>query len=452
MTAIPAPTVLPRGTRAGYALGSVVTGAFGTVPGLLLLPYLTDTLGVAAGVAGLLVLLPKAWDVVVNPVAGRVSDRTRGRLGARRPYLLGAGAATAVTFAALFAGPATGTAGAVYVTAAFLATATAYAFFQVPYVAMPAEMTERLADPYTERTRLMSWRIAVLACAILLSGAVAPAVRDAVGGGLAGYRAAGAVVAAVMLAGAVGAFVGTRRAPAGVVTAPEPTLAGQLRVAARNRPFRVLLGCFVVQAVGIGALLAGVDYVASDVLDAPGATSVLFVCFVGPALLVTPLWSRVGDRVGKRTGFVAASLLFAAAAFALLAAPVVPSAAVYAVTALAGAGFAGQQVFGLAMLPDTIAADEAATGRRQGGVFTGVWTAGETLGLALGPGLFGLVLQLGGYRSGEDAVQPDSATTAILLGFTVLPGVLILAGLPLLARYDLTPDRLAAAHRTTEAP
>ena len=80
---------LPRSVHAGYALGSLATGAFGTVPGLLLLPYLTDTLGVAAGLAALLVLLPKAWDVLVNPVAGRISDRTRSRWGARRPYLLG---------------------------------------------------------------------------------------------------------------------------------------------------------------------------------------------------------------------------------------------------------------------------------------------------------------------------------------------------------------------------
>ena len=53
---------LPRGVRAGYGLGSVATGAFGTVPGLLLLPYLTDTLGVAAAVAGVLVFVPKAWE------------------------------------------------------------------------------------------------------------------------------------------------------------------------------------------------------------------------------------------------------------------------------------------------------------------------------------------------------------------------------------------------------
>ena len=62
-TAGPSPDVrpaaaLPRRVLAGYALGSLVTGAFGTVPGLLLLPYLTDTLGVAAGLGGLLVRLP----------------------------------------------------------------------------------------------------------------------------------------------------------------------------------------------------------------------------------------------------------------------------------------------------------------------------------------------------------------------------------------------------------
>ena len=76
---------------AGYASGSLVTGAFTTVPGLLMLPYLTDTLGVAAGLAGVLAFLPKAWTVLLNPVAGRISDRTTTRLGPRRPYVLGPG-------------------------------------------------------------------------------------------------------------------------------------------------------------------------------------------------------------------------------------------------------------------------------------------------------------------------------------------------------------------------
>src|ERR1041384_1403514 len=135
---------LPGRVRAGYALGSLVTGAFGTVPGLLLLPYLTDTLGVAAGIAGLLVLAPKAWDVLINPVAGRISDRTRTRWGARRPFLLAGGLALAVTFALIFAAPF-GTSSAPYAAVMFLLAATAFAFYQVPYVAMPAGMTDGYA-------------------------------------------------------------------------------------------------------------------------------------------------------------------------------------------------------------------------------------------------------------------------------------------------------------------
>ncbi|MFI5956537.1 MFS transporter [Cryptosporangium sp. NPDC051539] len=454
MTVTPVPTGSPvsarlgRGTRVGYSAGSLVNGAFGTVPGLLLLPYLTDTLAVAAGLAGLLVLLPKAWDVVLNPIAGRISDRTTTRWGARRPYLLVGGLATAVTFAALFAGPFSGAAGAVYVTVAFLATATAFAFFQVPYVAMPAEITAGTADPYAERTRLMTWRIAVLALAILASGGVAPAIRDAAGGGPAGYRVAGLAVAGLIAVGALAAFWGTRRAPVGAVSESEPSLRRQLAVARANRPFALLLACFVVQAVGIGVMLAGTDYVAAGPLEDSAVTSLLFVCFVGPALVVMPAWGVIGNRIGKRAGYVAGSVLFALGglmigiSFAGGSAPLLP---VLLSTAVVGCGYAGQQVFGLAMLPDTIAADEAVTGRRQAGVFTGLWTGGETLGLALGPGVFGLVLQLGGYRSGISAVdQPGSARTAIVLGFSVLPAVIMLIALPLLRRYDLTPARLAA--------
>ncbi len=36
------PGPLPRSVRFGYATGSVATGAFGTVPGLMLLPFLTS--------------------------------------------------------------------------------------------------------------------------------------------------------------------------------------------------------------------------------------------------------------------------------------------------------------------------------------------------------------------------------------------------------------------------
>src|SRR6478752_1921260 len=121
---------LPMRVRAGYGLGSVATGTFGTVPGLMLLPYLTDTLGIAAAVAGAIVFLPKAWDVVLNPIAGRISDRSTDPRGRRRPFLLKAGLSLAVLFALLFAGPPLGgrVLEGLYVLVVFVLCATAYAF------------------------------------------------------------------------------------------------------------------------------------------------------------------------------------------------------------------------------------------------------------------------------------------------------------------------------------
>src|SRR5699024_6126929 len=62
-----------------------------------------------------------------------------------------------------------------------------------------------------ERTRLMAWRIAVLALAILLVGAGGPAVRDAAGGDASGYLTMGLVIAVLLLAGMVGTVLGVGR-------------------------------------------------------------------------------------------------------------------------------------------------------------------------------------------------------------------------------------------------
>lgn len=423
------PERVPVRVRSGYALGSLVTGAFGTVPGLLLLPYLTDSLAVPASIAGLLVLLPKAWDVVVNPVVGRLSDR-RGR----RAFLAAGGVGLAVCFAGLFAGPDTGSAtvDALYITGVFLLCATAFAVFQVPYVALPAELT---GDP-AERTRLTAWRVVVLAVTILVCGAGAPAVRDAVGG-LDGYRVMGVAVGVLILLGAVGVLVGTARIRLDTTL---PSAHGWRQVVAAIRDaaaFRVLLAAFVIQAVGVGTLLAGVDYLARVALEDPDAQPLLFAAFVGPALVIMPVWQRVGARRGKRVGHLLATCVFAVGMLGLLGAAVLPLAGTVAAAALGGVGYAGMQLFPMALLPDVISAEERRTGQVRAGLFAGVWTAGETLGLALGPAVYGVALAIGGYvSSSADVVanQPPSAVAAVVIGAGLLPALLALAALPLLAR------------------
>ena len=52
--------------------------------------------------------------------------------------------------------------------------------------------------------------------------------------------------------------------------------------AAQVRDFRFLVITFGLQALAIGGLLDGVDYVARTVLDQPSASSILFACFSAP--------------------------------------------------------------------------------------------------------------------------------------------------------------------------
>src|SRR6478752_397545 len=168
-----APARLSRGTIARYATGSLGTGGFATLPGLVLTYYLTDSLGVAALAAGAVITIAKVWDVIIDPVIGALTDRDLARHGSRRRLMLIGACALPVLFALTFAVPPTlgPLAAGIWVLLAFTLTATAFSLFQVPYIALPAELTPR----YDERTRLLPWRVVVPTPGVLLVGAGPPA-------------------------------------------------------------------------------------------------------------------------------------------------------------------------------------------------------------------------------------------------------------------------------------
>jgi GPH family glycoside/pentoside/hexuronide:cation symporter len=434
---------LTRGQHVGYAVGSLGTGGFAAVPGLLLLFYLTDVVGVASALAGLVVLAPKLWDVVIDPVLGSFSDRTMLRRGTRRPWLLLGGLLLPPLFALTFGAPTglDGNAAAAWTAGFFILAVTAFSVFQVSYLAMPAEIT----DDYAERTTLMAWRIAFLTLAILVFGAGAPALIDAADTERGGYALMGAVVGALIGVGMLGAWWGTRDTVAHTRGEGEATLAEQVRAIRENRDFAVLLGAFLLQALATGSMLAAAPFVATYILGDESLTTVLFVSLVGPAILVMPIWRWVAMRVGKHRGFIIASLIFLLAAAGLVMMRSLPDAAIYALVGMVGIAYAGVQVFPLAMLPDTLQADASRTGKQRAGVFTGVWTAGETTGFAIGPAVVAGVLTLTGFVSSTGGVtpnQPSTALTGIVMAFSVVPAVLILVSLPVLLRYELTAERL----------
>ncbi len=436
-----------------YAIGSLGTGGYATLPGLVLTYFLTDNLGVAALAAGLIVTAAKIWDVLIDPLIGAASDRQLARTGSRRGFMVTGALALPLFFALTFAVPPSWgpVAGAICVLLAFLATATAFSLFQVPYVALPAELT----SSYDERTCLLGWRVVVLTAAILLFGAGGPALRNAGDDPVMGYLlmgiASGLVIGIGMLIASRTAVVAARGTATATAAAVSSTWRDQymsgFRALGRSQPFRALLGTFVLQALATGTMLAGAQYVATWVLRSEDAVTFVFVALVGPALLATPGWTVIARRVGKERAFAMASILFTAAAASLIFAVWTPGAWIYVSVAVAGIAYAGLQSLPMAMLPDVISHDERTSGPGQAGTFTGIWTAGETVGFALGATAVSLTLAMTGYVStvaGATVEQPEAAVTGIVLSFSILPAVLMAASLLTLRHYRLRRDDIDA--------
>lgn len=439
---------LPAGSVARYAAGSLATGGFATLPGLVLVYYLTDSLGVTALVAGLIVTLAKVWDVVIDPIIGGLSDRALARTGTRRGPMLVGVIGLPIAFVLMFAVPPglSPAVSATWVLVAFVAAATFFSMFQIPYISLPAELT----DGYKERTRLLTWRVVVLTIAILLFGAGGPEIRDLFPNNqLLGYLVM-AIAAAALLG--LSLWIASTVAPRGA-----PTMAAHsgprafslvhyregLRALRDSQPFRALLATFMLQGLATGLMLAGAQYVATWVLDSQGAVTVLFVSLIAPALLFAPVWRWIADRIGKVRTFRIASLLFLVATVVLIGMLLWPGMWILVPVGVAGAAYAGMQTMPMAMLPDVMSHDAASSGggEARAGVFGGVWTAGETAGMALGSTTLALVLATTGYVESVASVtvtQPATAVSGITLSFSLIPALLMLASLATLRGYKLS--------------
>ncbi|WP_432925634.1 MFS transporter [Microbispora sp. CA-135349] len=440
--ATPSPSKVSLGVRLGYAVGSFCTANFATIPGLLLLFYMTNVLAVPAAFAGVVLFLPKAWDLIANTLVGRWSDRTVSRWGPRRPWLLAGALVLPVSFALMFAGPPlTGAPAGVYVGLTFLLAATGYALYEVPYKAMPAEMT----TDYHERTSLLQWRMVLISVGIAMSGILAPLIAGKTAGG---YRTMGVVFGVILLVAMLASFFGTARAPFTGQQRSEGTLREQLSAARTSRPFMWLLGLSSAQTLAVGVMLAGSPYFAAYILDDPSATTTLFAALVGPMLVTMPLWVWLARRLDKRGAMILSGAMFGVGGLLILATPALGSLYAHLCVMLVGIGYAGLQLLQYSMLADVIAYDGVVSGKRRGGVFTGLWTAVENAVQALGATLYGWVLSAGGFLSSDPehpVTQPDSAHVAVMVGVTLVPALITFAGVLMTLKYELTAERIDAA-------
>jgi GPH family glycoside/pentoside/hexuronide:cation symporter len=267
--------------------------------------FLSTVLGQSPEVAGYLMMASKLYDAVVDVLIGTWSDATRSRWGRRRPFLLAGALCSAVAFFMLFAPPVLSqTALILYMIAAQMLYSTAYSLFNVPYMAMPAELTHG----YHERTRLLSFRTVFVSIGQLLAMAGTAAIIKQGGGNASAYAMMGLVMALVIGGAMTATALGTPPIHGPLVAShashhPERAkIWPQLKLMTRNRPYMLLLGAKVFQFLAFASIGSTALLYMLNVLGV-GYSGQIWLAITQNVVSAAsmPLWVRLGKGWASAT-------------------------------------------------------------------------------------------------------------------------------------------------------
>ncbi len=150
---------------AAYGAGGIIPVALFNIAGILVGLMGNISLGISAFWLGFIMIIPRLWDALSDPIIGHISDNARTRWGRRRPFLLLGGLLVALFFVVMWWIPKgdmirtwfqTETSyhafQLVYILFSLLLFFTSVNIFEIPHGALGMEMT----NDYHERTRLFS--------------------------------------------------------------------------------------------------------------------------------------------------------------------------------------------------------------------------------------------------------------------------------------------------------
>jgi glycoside/pentoside/hexuronide:cation symporter, GPH family len=161
--------------KAGYSAADAGANFVFMTMVLFQLNFYTDTFGLTASAAAAILLWPRLWDAVVDPIVGILADRTNTRWGKFRPWILFTAVPWAVIMVLAYTTPKGWSMGALITYAAITNTLlmSIYSMNNMPYAALGGVMTGDI----NERAKLNSFRfIAVNAAQFIVGGFTLPLV------------------------------------------------------------------------------------------------------------------------------------------------------------------------------------------------------------------------------------------------------------------------------------
>ncbi len=459
----------PRfGHKLIYSVGQFAqSGGFETALPFIFF-YYTAVLGLRGALVGLALAVSLAFDAVVDPLVGSWSDNIQSRLGRRLPVMLLATPFMAISMGLVFA-PISGlsqTGLFVWLTVTCVAVRSAISFFNVPYIALGAEMSE----DYVERSSVVAFRalsgivagvaVTILAYGVFFSGK----------GGLqrvAAYPGFGWSVAILIGVAGLLCVAGLRRYAAALpqaktVAAPLwRRLPGEVAEIFRNTSFRTLFTSAVVfyVAVGLNATFATHAYVFVWRLP-PALIQILSYSYLAGILGGVALAPRLSRRLEKKV------MVLVGIAMLTLVWTLMPSLRAFHLIALTGAAaipylaanslFAGVGIGFVVVAYPSMMADAADEheylhgARREGLYFAGLGFAGKAA-TGLGVLVAGFGLDLIGFPKDVSHIAVGAVPETVLSWLMLVHGpgaaILVLIGMALFAPYGVTRLRQAEIAR-----
>lgn len=367
-----------------YGSGGIIPIALFNIAGQLMGLIGNIGLGLSAFWLGVIMIFPRLWDAVSDPVMGHLSDNTRTRWGRRRPYIFTGGLLVAISFAGMWWVP-DGIGEWVqlaFILGGLLIFFTACTMFEIPHGALGMEMSK---DPH-ERTRLFSAKsffgnLFAMGTPWLLFFAGLEVVRGTGGTLVDGMRYVSLLIAIVMLPLILWWFFGTREP--GYATAQNQQRThfwANMKVAIRNKTFLCLVLIIFTLAMGfnfvalfnyyisIYYLYGGDQYAAGALLGINGT-----VWAVTGLIAVFPL-NWISPRIGKRKTLLLAIGLMCAAQLSKVVCynPEQPYLVIIP-TVLLSMGMLMFFTLGASMVGDICDEDELNTGTRSEGSYYSVY-------------------------------------------------------------------------------
>ncbi len=429
------PSSLTRTVKIGYAAPSLAMAGMAVPIFIYMNKFYADVVLVPLGYLALAIALARAFDALTDPMMGWLSDRTRTRWGRRRPFLFLAAPLVAAGYVALFSPPASlseAAAGA-WFAVSFLLFFLFHTVFVIPHNALGPE----LSLDYHERSNLFGWREGFVLVGTLM-GALLPGVLETVlGDARAGYSGMAMVFAALAVGLSILTLATVQERREYSRRSPNPFVPG-VRRALRNRPFRILLGSYVVGSVTAAMPGTLVPFFITYVMR---PERVVFWTTVGVAgyflagLVAITFWIRLAGRLGKKPVWLASialQIISLGGAFFLGEGQIAAGAALFS---LAGVGFGGQLFLTPSIQADVIDYDELHTGRRREAQYAALWALLPKLLAIPGAAIPLSVIGALGYR--PNAVQSPEVVFAIRGFFAGVPVIFASLSLLIASRFPI---------------